>query len=218
MDESPVIINTAAECTIKQFEAACFAGKYRVLLVSGEASDAQLKDAFDYIYAQYVDFSGLYLTREFEMCAYINTLDTRIQTVKRFLELQRLFTQHFNVPFVPGFEIIKRYGHNLWWNHSSPDLTLFKKKLEQIEMREMKYQDVVSAKVKELLEFRSKKDNNELSLLESRKKFLSMQIRLQQARFVIDKNVTTVEELCLMIKDQREQVAADKAAQTPKRY
>jgi hypothetical protein len=206
------IISTAADCTVKQFIQCCFEDKRRVLVIEGEATEEQLKAAFEYIYAQYVDFSGLFQSREFEMCAFINSLDTRVQTMKRFVELQRIFIKDFNVPFVPGLDIAKRYGHNLWWNHNNPDLALFLRKLDQIENREVKYQDKVAQKVKELVDFRSKQEKKEFTLLESRKNFITMLNRLQQARFVIDKNSTTVEELCLMIKDHREQVDAEKAA------
>jgi hypothetical protein len=211
------IIYTAADCTVKQFEQCCFEHKYRVLLIDGDATDDELKAAFEYIYAQYVDFSGLFQSREFEMCAYINTLDTRIQTVKRFLELQRIFIEHFNVPFVPGFDLIKKYGHNLWWNHDSPDLSLFNSKLRQIEMREKKYESVIESKVKELVEFRAKREKKEFSLLETRKSFITMVNRLQQERFVIEKRTTTVEELSLMIKDHRDLRETEKIAKTNKR-
>lgn len=211
------IISTAAECNIARFMQCTYEQKYRVLLKEGDAPDDQLQAAAEYIYAQYVDFSGLYLTREFEMCAYINFLDTRNQTIKRFLELQKISLLHFDAPFVPAFETIKKYGHKLWWNAESPDLELFKRKLSQVESKEAKYKTKVEEKVKELIAFRARQHNKQFTLLESRKNFISMLNRLQQSRFVINKNETTVEELGLMIKDQRDEVETNKAMQKIKR-
>lgn len=194
-----------------------FEGKHRVLLLSGEATDLQLQQAFEMIYAQYADLSGLYQTREFELSAYIDNLDKRVHTVERFLELQRLFVTEFETPFVPGFSLMKKYGYNLHWNFENPQIDLFVRKLGQIEMKEKKYRTILNAKINELIEFRKKLIKKEFTLLESRKEFISMMNRLQQAKFVIDKNVTTVEELSIMIKDQRDQVEEERAQRTFKK-
>lgn len=195
-----------------------FKEKYRVLLIEGEATEEELQQAFEMIYAQHVDLSGLYQTREFEMSAYINFLDTRIRTIERFIELQLTFIHEFGLPFIPGFALVKKYGHNLYWNPAYPDIEGFKKRLEQINSRESKYRSTLKTKINELVEFRRKQVKKEHTLLESRKSFLTTLNRLQQAKFVIDKNVTTVEELDLMILDHKEQQEADKIQAKTKKY
>jgi hypothetical protein len=211
------IIQTAAECNVKRFEKCAFEGKYRVLLIEGDATDEQLKAAFEFIYAQYVDFSGLYQSREFEMVAYIDSLDKRIQTIKRFVELQKLFIKEFNMPYLPAFPMVAKYGHNLYWNPDVHNIELFEKKLDQIISKEGKYDIKVQAKVNELVEFRKKRINKEFTLLESRRNFITMLNRLGQARFVIDKNTTSMEEISYMVRDNRDQQEAERSAQQNKR-
>lgn len=218
MPDQPTIITEASECTVKQFMQCSFEGKHRVLLLSGEATDLQVRQAFELIYAQYTDLSGLYQTREFELSAYIDSLDKRVHTVDRFLELQRLFIAEFSSPFVPGFYLVKKYGHAFHWNHENPQIDLFAKKLAQVEMKEKKYRTILNAKINELIEFRKKHIKKEFTLLESRKEFITGMNRLQQAKFVINKNETTVEELALMIRDSRDQQEEAKMQEKTKKY
>jgi len=198
------IIQSASDCVIDRFMKCAFQGKYRCLVISGEASNDQLQNAFEIIYAEYVDLSGLYITREFEISGYIDSLDKRISTVKRFVSLQRAFLHEFDVPFLPGFGLVKKYGHRLYWDFNHPDKDAFLKKLVQIEASESRYQAELNKKVNELVELRKKKINKEFSLLESRKQFIMSMNRLQQQKFVIDKDRTTMEELGLMVKDHRD--------------
>jgi len=201
------IVETASECTIKQFIRATFEGKHNVLIIEGNPTDEQLKNAFEYIYAQYVDMSGLYQSQEFEIVAYIDFLDKRIWTMKRFVELQKTFISHFDMPYLPGLKIAEKYGHKLYWDPNYPDS--FITKLNSIAVKEAKYTIKVAEKVTELVALRKKKVTKEHSILESRKDFITMLNRLQQQRFVINKSETTVEELALMIKDQRDQAQTE---------
>lgn len=217
MEETPEIINSYGDCTIKQFMRCAFEEKYGGLLIKGEATDEKLKEVFEFIYAQYVDGAGLFQTREFELMGYIDSLDHRIQTVKRFVELQRKFIEQFSVPFASAFYLVKEYGYTLHWNHEYPDLDLFLKKLDQVEAKETKYKSQIDKKIKELFDLRQKKVNKEFTLLESRKEFISMMNRLQQAKFVIDKNETSMEDLSIMIKDQRDQIEDERAQRSFKK-
>jgi hypothetical protein len=62
-----------------------------------------------------------------------------------------------------------------------------------------------------------KKAKGEYDPLQSRKDFVVMLNRLQQAKFIIDKSVTTMEELGLMVKDLRDQQEEEKAQRTFKK-
>lgn len=197
-------INTAAECTVKQFETCCFENKLRALLIEGEATDEELREAFERIYEQYVDLSGLYETREFEMSAYINSLTVRIFTVQEFVRLQREFVSQFNVPYVPGFYLVKKYGYTIQWDHDAPDLDTFSARLEKIESKEAKFKSELKRKQAELAEFQKKKITGEFTLLESRRQFLTQILRLQQAKYVINKRETSVEELAYALRDQKD--------------
>jgi len=201
------IIQSAADCNVDKFMKCAFQERYRCLLLSGDADDDLLRAAFEIIYAEYVDYAGLYVTREFEISGYIESLDKRITTINRFITLQRTFLHEFDVPFIPGFALVKKYGHRLYWDFNRPDKEAFLKKLQQIQASESRYQAELNKKVNELVELRRKKVNKEFTLLESRKQFIMSTNRLQQNKYVIDKDKTTMEELGLMIKDYRDQAS-----------
>lgn len=211
-----MIIDRACDCSIKKFMDCLFSQRYKVLVIEGEFTEQEQKDAFEIIYAEYVDLSGMYVTREFELYAYITSLDNRINTMDRFLELQKQFIGQFGVPFIPGLGIIKKYGHSLHWVVGETDLDWFLKKLESIGLRERRYTQERDKKVKELLDLRKKRIKKEHNVLQTRKEFISMLNRLQQNRFMIDKNETTVEDLAVMIKDNRDDVESQRNLQKSK--
>jgi len=205
-------IDNAADCTVKQFMDCLFAQRYKVLILEGEPSEEELRNAHELIYAQYVDLSGLFVTREFELSAYIQSLENRLNTVIRFIELQRAYIAEFGRPFTPAFHIVKKYGHSLYWNHDSPDLPLFLAKMDKMPAKEARYKVELDAKKKELFDMQRKKVKGEYNPLESRGQFVTMLNRLQQAKFVIEKPNTSVEELAYMIKDLRD-IQEDEKAQ-----
>lgn len=205
------IINNAADCNIKQFMACAFDNKYRPLLIDGEATDDELRKAFEYIHDQYIDYSGLYQSREFELGAYIHSLNVRVTTVAEFVILQRRFIDEFRVPYVAAFWQVKKYGHTLYWNHDFPDIGLFLARLSKIELKEARYKSEVKMKEKDLFELRRKKIEKEFTLLESRKQFLLTLARLQQAKYVISKTETMMDELSYMIKEMRDAQQEDQA-------
>ncbi|HEY4288271.1 MAG TPA: hypothetical protein VGN00_14300 [Puia sp.] len=210
-------INTASDCTVKQFEECAFKQKYRVLVLEGDPSAEELQQAFELIYAQYVDLSGLFVSREFDLSAYIHSLEVRTTTVKNFVELQKLFIKEFGQPFPPAFRLVKRYGHTLYWNAESPNLELFIQKLNKIPSKEVRYEIELKNKKTELVELHRKRIKKEFTLQETRSQFVTMINRLRQSHFVINRNETTVEELALAIADQREQQEAANAQRQFKR-
>jgi hypothetical protein len=203
-------IKTAAECTVKQFRACAYKGKYRVLVIDGDPTDDELEKAFELIYAEYADLSGLFITKEFDLTGYINFLETRINVVKKFVELQRLFISHFGEPHTPAFHLVKKYGHSLYWNHESPNIQLFLEKLNKIPGKEVRYELELKAKKKELLDLHAKKMNQEHSILESERNFVATIVRLKQAKFDINNN-SPIEEMALAIADHREATESEKA-------
>lgn len=210
-------IDNAADCTVNQFMDCCFKEKYKVLILEGEPNEDELKRAHELIYAQYTDLSGLFLSREFELSAYIHSLDNRINAINRFIELQKAFIAEFAMPFIADFRIAKKYGHSLYWDKERPDLPLFLDNLEKIGLKEKRYVVELKAKEKELFDMQRKRATGEYTLLESRKQFITMLNRLQQAKFVIDRNVTTVEDIALQIKDLRDQQDEDRAQRSFKK-
>lgn len=217
MDFGSNVIHSAEDCTIKQFMDCCFKDKYKVLLIEGDASDELLKAAFEYIYAEYVDYAQLYQNREFEITAYIESLGNRMATVKRFIELQKRFISEFGCPYVMGFEIVEKYGYRLQWDFDNPNKEVFLKSLSKIRVSEKRYELEIDKKVKELVDLHKKKTSKTFTILESRKEFISMLTRLQQARYQIDREKTTVEELAICIRDQRDQQESERAGKNIKK-
>lgn len=211
------IIDRACDCSIKQFMDCQFSEKYKVLVIDGEFTDEEQKAAFELVYAEYIDLAGLFITREFEIYAYISSLDNRINTIKQFIALQTQFIGQFQIPFVPGLGIISKYGHKLFWVHGETDLDWFIRKMETIRLKEKKYEIQRDGKIADLMALRKKRNNKEHTLLQSRKEFISMLTKLQQSRFVIDKEKTSVEELAIMIKDSRDEVESQNAVSKSKR-
>lgn len=202
-------INTAADCTVKMFKA-CLEGKYRVLALEGTTTDEELEQAFEIVYAQYVDLSGLFVTREFDLSAYIHYLDIRITVIKQFVALQRQFVSEFGEPCMSYFHLVKKYGHSLYWDHKNPNLQLFLEKLNKIEPKEVRYQIELKNKKNELFELHKKRLNQEHTPLESRKQFVTNIVRLQKAGFVIN-NDTSMEDVAIAVSDHREASETEKA-------
>lgn len=213
-----IIIDRACDCNVEKFMKACFDNKLKVLLIEGEATDEDLQKALELVYAEYVDASGLYETREFEMQAYIQMLHVRTTVVSEFVKLQRSYITYFGVPYVRAFHIAKKYGYSLYFDFEHTDIEGFLKKLDSIESKEKKYFIQKDIKEKEFFEFKKKQIKKEHTLLQSRKQFVSMLVRLQQQKFVINKSETTVEELAIMIREQRDQNEEDKARKYAKKY
>lgn len=178
----------------------------------GEGTEEELKEAFETIYTQYIDTAQLYQTLEFEKLGYISSLDTRIRTVKLFIQIQRLFIKDFSIPYLPALNMIKKYGHNLYWDKNARDLEGFLRKLNSIETREKRYEDELSIKINELIQLRKKQVTKELTILETRKQFVQQLIKLQQNKFVIIRTETTMEDIALMILDVKDRAHEDRAA------
>lgn len=210
-------INTAADCNVKKFEACRFENKLHVLIIDGEPTEEELREAFEFIHGQYVDLSGLYETREFEMSAYLSSLAVRINTVHEFIRLQREFISQFNVPCVPRFYLVKKYGYTLQWDHDAPDIDTFQARLDKIELKEAKFKSELKRKEAELSTFQKKHHAGEYTPMESRRQFLTQILRLQQAKYVINKSETSVEELAYAIRDQKDIQEEERAQQSFKR-
>lgn len=184
--------------TIQEFMQAWFNKDYSKI----NAED------FSILHSEYLDISGLYLSEDFEKIAYINNLSSRLNYVKLFVSLQRDFMQEFRSPFIRDFEHLKeKYGYVLKWNE---DLEDFEEQLQRVEMREIKFGNILNQKIDELSKLRKSNVDDEeaknVSLKDTRYSFIRMINSLGKIGFKIDKFTTTVEELALMIKQQFEEI------------
>lgn len=201
-----IIIDCAADCCIKKFMQAWFEGKVSVLVVSGEATDEDLNEAFERIQLEYIDLSGLAESTELDMNVNIHHLNTRINAIKAMLYIQREFLQQFGLPLIPGLPDFKRYSHVIYWDFKRPDAEAFLKRLRQIELKESRFIAELDKCIKELIEFKEKQKKGEVTITQSRKQFVRNMNTLNRAGFNVDKDKTSVEEYALMLKDYKEEV------------
>lgn len=189
--------------TVNQFRDAWFKGNRTVIT----------DEEFKIVYSEYVDTSGLFLSDDFEKQGLIYNLNQRINYVKMFIRLQRDFIHEFRMPFIKDFQNLKhKYGYVLYWNNDIED---FEKQLQRVEQREIKNGSFMDLKIDELNRARKNKGiskEDEESLDDSRKGFIRMVNSLGKIGFKIDGNVSTVEELALMIKQQFEENEESKRA------
>lgn len=194
---------------IDQFMAAWFDKNYVEL---------SLED-FELVYSEYLDTSGLFMSEYFELQSLIHHLNSRINYINLFVRIQRDFISNFFIPFQRDFDRLKEnYGYVVKWNGSVDD---FEKQLKKIESRQIKHQSFLEEKIQELVKLRKEnsgkkkfngdddketEEDKDIKLKKSRVSFIRMLNSLGKIGYKLDKKLTTVEELALMIKQQIEEV------------
>lgn len=160
------------------------------------------KDDFGIIYGEYMDASGLFATQQFDLAIYIQDLTNRLDTIKIFIDLQLRFLEEFGVPYVDHFSFVEQFGHKMIWQ----DEIQFKELCRKIISRENKYETILKVKKKQLDDLKKREAGGVvLTETDSRRNFLTMLNGLGKLGYKIDKFTTTVEELALMIKQQKEE-------------
>ncbi len=206
-----LFIRRAADCNIKAFIACLFDEDYHVLTIAGTPEEADLQKAFQDIYVEYLDLSGTAKSQELGLLKAIQRLHIRIKTIESCVFMQRVAIKMMDEPFTPGFALLSKYGHRLYWNNERPDKESILQKLVEIEAKEQRYTHELDRKVKELEALKQNNtrdtpadpDRNKKS---ERKAFISLMNNLQKHGFPIDKDKTTVEEFALMIRDYFDEV------------
>lgn len=179
--------------SIKQYLDARFKKDYSVI------SKEDLKLISD----EYVDTARLYNQEYLEKISYIYFINSRLNSIEFAIEIQTKFLNDFGKPFEEGFNIFKKYSHKLIWNGSKDD---FLNQLKKVSKKESRNRTILVSKVKELEELK-KKDLKieEESEDDARKSFIRTLNSLGKIGYRIDKNETTLEELSLMILQQKEE-------------
>lgn len=174
---------------------------------------------FELVYSEYLDTSGLFMSEYFELQSLIHHLNSRINYINLFVRIQRDFISNFFIPFQRDFDRLKEnYGYVVKWNGSVDD---FEKQLKKIESRQIKHQSFLEEKIQELVKLRKEnsgkkkfngdddketEEDKDIKLKKSRVSFIRMLNSLGKIGYKLDKKLTTVEELALMIKQQIEEV------------
>jgi len=154
------------------------------------------KEDFDIVYAEYIDVSGLYLSKEFELVAYIAYLKNRIFILKTLIATQRMCIDTFHKPYIEGIELFSTFGYKVEWDGDEKKFlakmdkmsSVLRSKSTELRHKEFEYEQLKAAKKEKAPE------------IQSRHEFIRMLNSFSKYGFSVDKNKTTVEELALMIK------------------
>lgn len=159
------------------------------------------EERFDIAYTEYIDLSGRYSTKEFELVTYIHYLNNRINSVKLSVRLQKDFIFEFGIPYTPELKFFKKFGHTLFWKDNVEE---FVKALDRIETKEKKYIVELETKMQDLVKERKKNNTGNTSTFtnETRQNFVTMMNSLNKIGYKISRTETTVEELALIIKEE----------------
>jgi len=195
------IINTAKECTVRTYMAAGFEGNLKVLIVSGEASDQELAEAFESIHEEYITLAGMEQSGDYILIKQIEYLQTRLKSIGNFIKINRVCMAEVGEPFYPALTDLKKLGHKIKWDQENPDPVKFLNDLKGIERKERRTESELLNKLRALEAFRQKSTGQAKSLKQQRIAFVSLLNRLGKEGFSIDKDKTSMEELGLMYKD-----------------
>jgi hypothetical protein len=162
------------------------------------------KDDFEIVYSEYIDLSGLYNSKEFELCTYINYLKNRIFVLKTVIATQEMYLDAFNEPYIDGFFIFDSFGYSVKWNNDVDD---FQKQLKKIESHERQKSGELRRKEFEFQQLKDARKNYKKPLIQTRHDFIKMLNAFNKSGYKIDREKTTVEELALMIKTIQDESA-----------
>lgn len=193
------MIKKASECTINQYIKCLFDKNYSAL---GEGTEQELLDAFQNIETEYIDLSGQFESGEYEIIRNIMTISSRIEMVNILMYIHDTCLTEFGRPFLPAITDLKKFGYELIWNNDIED---FRKQLEGIQISEQRY-------LIQLEDYKTKLKKPEENIIKTernRPEFIRMLINLQKQGYKIDRDVTTIEDLAIIVSELREQMIAN---------
>lgn len=195
------IIDTAKDCLLKIFEKCLFDDKYDDLVIEGDFTDEEKKQAFSSIYTEFIDTSGLIESADFELLKTIFYLDCRVKKINLLLYIQHESIEKIGMPCIKAFENINIYGHKLYWDKENPDIEAFQRRLQDIESKERKYRVELEGKTKEFFALKERQVKAGIQVYQKRKDFVRTKNNLQKHGYVIDRDKTMVDEFALMLCD-----------------
>ncbi len=184
---------TLAEITVRKFMAALF-NKQRDGI-----------DDWDGLYLSYIDLSGIGETHELSLMTAIHNLQVRLAHVNSYIDFQRKFFSEFFMPYEKSFPDMHKYNIRFTWNPMDPEGFIRQMKVaETNEKRNIAELDLLEKELRDIKKGAPavKEDHN------SRANFIRMLNSLNKAGYKIDKDLTDMEEVCLMIRAQREEYDA----------
>lgn len=194
-------IQSAAKCTIAMFMEVAFDHNLKAL---GEGADEDLLVAWENIQGEYADLAGINTSQLTPLLQQYYMLDTRIKAISLLINIQEQCIKYFGMPSVKAFPYFQRFSYRLTWNPDTDTKEGFLAKLERIKTQEKRFEvqrEEVSMKMDQLAE-KELQDSGPISndVGNSRRSFIMMLNALKKYGYDLPKEVTTMEELGLMVK------------------
>ena len=146
------------------------------------------------IYLEYIDVSGIGVTEEFSTLIAIHNLQTRLNSIPRYVQVQVACWYNFQKLHPTATIKLAKYGYKMPEGDPLSYLT-------QIESKEKRFMHLLKEKEQQLLKIREKVKNQSKS---DRIDFIRMLNHLG-VKYRIDRDKTTVEELAIMVKDANDE-------------
>ena len=209
--ENKNIIQSAEKCSINVFMKCAFGNNLQALIITGDATEEELKKAWDNIYTEYVDISGMIQSIEFDLMKSIFVLDCRIKKISLLVYVQHESLNKIGMPCIGAFGYLKEYGYQLTWDPENGNIDEFKKQLLNIESAEKAYGFQIKKMQGELEQLKRNRGKDEQEERSPRKEFVRSLNNLEKSGFRIDRDKTTIEDLALMICDNNSEAERMKA-------
>lgn len=176
--------------------ACMFEGRYDVLF------PAAPHEAWDSIYVDYIDLSGLADTPEYNLIMNIHNIEGRQRSIPGYVSVQLECIQYFGKLSPVITDKLAKKGHVL-----PSDIIKAREVLLRIPIKEKIYEHKLKEADSSLKKLRDKRVIGTSDAKRERGKFIRMLNNLGTI-YTIDRNKTTVEELAQMVRETAEQKKA----------
>lgn len=173
----------------------------------GYMFDGKTHPKWEEIYLEYIDVSGIGITQEFDLLLAIHNLQTRLNAIPRYVQIQIVCWHNFKELSGAATEKLAKYGYKM----PEGDPLEY---LARIGAKEKRFAHDLKNKEAQLQKIRSGekagKDGKQ-----QRRDFIRMLNHLG-SKYRIDRDKTTCEELALMVKDTNDEAMAEQMAKIAK--
>lgn len=162
--------------------------------------DGKTHPNWDEIYLEYIDVSGIGITQEFDLLLAIHNIQTRLNTIPRYVQVQVACWHNFKKLHPIATAKLARYGYRMPIGDPLPYLGRIIPK-EKRFLHDLKQKEQQLTKIRE---GQKQAPNSKKDRLE----FIRMLNHLG-TKYRIDRDKTTVEELAIMVKDANDEATAE---------
>lgn len=169
--------------------------------------DGKTHPNWEEIYLEYIDISGIGITQEFDTLLAIHNIQTRINSIPRYVQVQVACWHNFKQLHPIATEKLARYGYRMPVGDPLNYLARIEPK-EKRFLHELKQKEQQLAKIREN---KTQMPNGKKDRIE----FIRMLNHLG-TKYRIEREKTTVEELAIMVKDANDEATAEQMTRIAK--